>query len=499
MKKNSMNLIFVLIILMGLFLFYNVQALQEDAREFVEMDLINEASRLSADFDAWIGSEILMLEAVRDVIKHIPMEELKYTERNNHFLSVRHNEMDPYIGFSDGTVLDGQNRLPKEDFDPRERIWYQNAVDKNSTSVTEVYLGIEYGRPMVTISTPFYNGEDLVGVIAVDILVSDILAGFEEAIIVPESYAFVMNDDGRVLIHSKDGARIGCHISDVENVQSINDLNKMNFDDTETVFYDFEGTSVMAVIRHMNSVDWSVVVAIDQLYINDVSGLFSRETTIINFLFFIVMLYVVRNLYNLEKVVFSTNELLKEKVYELHKAYEHIDKINAQLEKKSNHDALTGVANRGYFDQELDALWHRGLDEAQQLAMIVIDVDYFKNYNDTYGHAMGDQVLIDICILIESLLDESDFFARIGGEEFAVLGYNRTQEDYMRLAEGLRQSVLDMCIPHKESLYEYVTISVGVHVIKPNSSVSIGDFYHQTDEAMYLSKQSGRNKVSLFE
>ncbi|MBN2897374.1 MAG: diguanylate cyclase, partial [Clostridia bacterium] len=343
-----------------------------------------------------------------------------------------------------------------------------------------------------------YVEDELIGVMGVDILISDILSLMDKRLNNPEAYAFILNEKRDAMVHSRNPERIGRNFMDVSNLEETAVVYGLSHGDFHTAVYEVEGVPVMAVLKKIESVDWVVGVALEREHIQKEALFFSKETTVINLLFFIVMLLIVKNLYTMEKAVFSANSILRDKVYELHAAYEQIDRVNGLLEEKSKKDGLTGVANRGYFDQEIEATWRKSIEEDAQLTLMLLDVDFFKMYNDKYGHVLGDQVLMDICSLIESLIDETDFFARVGGEEFAVLGYHKSIEDYVRLAEGIRRSIVDMGIPHEPNPHKVVTVSIGIHTTKPSPGDTIGDFYHKTDIAMYHSKETGRNKVAVF-
>lgn len=498
MKKNSFLLIVLLLILIGLFLFYNIVALKDEAQTIVEVNLINEANHVSSEFSMWVSGEIRMLETLGKVIGNIPEETLKQHLSSNPYLKITGKSDEPYMGFEDGTFLIGSSQELIEGYDPRARSWYQYAVEKEKTVVSDVYLGAVYGRPMITISKPIYDADRLVGVIGMDVLITEILESLDTLLHLPKSYVYIITTKGIILIHSKHSEWTGMDIEDLSFENRTIIKEKILNSEEESIFYNLNGTPVMAIIRRMKSIDWIVGVAIEEEYIKEEAGLFSRETTIINFLFFIVMLFIVKNLYGLEKMVFSTNEILKDKVYELHMAYNKIDEFNRELEEKSQKDGLTQISNRGYFDEQLELYWKRSSIDGKGISLILIDVDFFKHYNDTYGHDMGDQVLKDICVLTTSLIDEDDFFARIGGEEFAILGYDKSLNHYARLAEGLRKSIVDLVIPHEMSVHHLVTVSIGVHEIVASSAETIGEFYHQTDEAMYVSKKTGRNKVTIF-
>jgi len=498
MKKNSFLLIVLLLILIGLFLFYNIAALKDEAQIIVESNLVNEANHVSAEFSLWVNGEIRMLETLKEVIENTSEDQLKLHSNANPYLRITGRDDEPYMGFEDGSVIIGGSGELIDGYDPRQRSWYQSAVKEGKTVVSDVYLGAEYGRSMITISTPVYEGDQLIGVLGTDLLIANLLESLDTLLNVPKSYAYVLTEDGIILIHTKHQEWTGMNIEDLSFENRTVIKEKILNSDEESIFYNLKSTPVMAVIRRLHKIDWIIGVAIEEEYIKEEAGLFSRETTIINFLFFIVMLFIVKNLYGLEKMVFSTNETLKDKVYELHMAYEKIDEFNRQLEEKSQKDALTQISNRGYFDETLEKYWKRSLIDGKEVGLILMDVDFFKNYNDTYGHNMGDQVLKDICVLVSSLIDENDLFARIGGEEFAILGYDKSLDHYSRLAEALRKSIVDLVIPHEKSEHHLVTVSIGVHTMTVSDLDTIGEFYHEADEAMYASKKSGRNKVTVF-
>jgi diguanylate cyclase (GGDEF)-like protein len=498
MKKNTFTLIIILIGLIGLFLFYNIAAVREEALEVAEVSLAKEANHVSAEFSTWIRGEVRMLETLKDIIENLPAEQIKTPNQYNEILNMSEEYTAPYIGFEDGTVLIGDRHNLLDNYDPRERVWYKKAIEENKTTISEVYLGAEYGRPMITISTPFYMKGELAGVLGADMLISELIVELEANLEIPHSYIYIMTEEGFILLHTKHENWIGQsvqHLS-LENKEVI--LNEILSSSEERISYGLEGTSVIAVIRRMKDMNWIVGVAIDESYVHKEVGAYLRGTTIINFLFFIVMLFIVRNLYNLEKAVFATNAKLREKVYELHRAYDQIDAINQQLEEKSQTDALTGIGNRGYFDQSLDQHWLRSLRESKSINLIIFDVDYFKSFNDHYGHAIGDQALVEIAHIVANFLDEEVIFARVGGEEFAILGYNQELGEILRLAEALRQSIEDCSIPHERSNHGVVTVSMGVHRVIASEGITMGDFYHEADKAMYKSKQTGRNKVTLY-
>lgn len=184
---------------------------------------------------------------------------------------------------------------------------------------------------------------------------------------------------------------------------------------------------------------------------------------------------------------------------------------NAQiaLQSLADTDQLTGIANRRHFDRKFKVEWRRAMREQTPISLILIDVDFFKKYNDTYGHQAGDRCLQQIAMSLESVTHRpADLASRYGGEEFGVLLPNTTQENAAMLAERLRNKIESLKIEHASSEIGIVTISVGVSCCQP-----IWDFTGNTpdeeqkvtfpamlltaaDNALYVAKEAGRNQVS---
>lgn len=170
---------------------------------------------------------------------------------------------------------------------------------------------------------------------------------------------------------------------------------------------------------------------------------------------------------------------------------------NAKLTRLSAIDGLTGVANRRQFDQVLYDNWRQAREQQQPLALILGDIDHFKQYNDLYGHLAGDQCLIDIASHLEKNVSEQALVARYGGEEFAVILPMTDTLQAVDQAERLRQQIEQLRIPHRQGLAEQVTMSLGVCSLIPRQQDNLRDFIQCVDSALYDAKLSGRNKVKV--
>lgn len=170
-----------------------------------------------------------------------------------------------------------------------------------------------------------------------------------------------------------------------------------------------------------------------------------------------------------------------------------------QLSILSQQDALTGLANRRYLDEVLENEWKRAIRHEVPITIMMIDIDFFKLYNDTLGHIQGDQCLRRIAILLGSIASRSgDLAARYGGEEFLLLFSMTDKEQAITQVQRLMELVRSININHpKSSVSKHVTISVGVATMTPHLNDSLSEFVSQADHALYIAKSNGRNQYHI--
>lgn len=174
-----------------------------------------------------------------------------------------------------------------------------------------------------------------------------------------------------------------------------------------------------------------------------------------------------------------------------------LEQANRELAQLSNTDALTGIANRRRFDEVLHLELARAQRLGECLALIMLDVDHFKAYNDQYGHQAGDNCLLRVAtVLANSARRPTDLIARYGGEEFVLIVSHSNLEDTLTLAEILRRKVEQLSIPHSHSPAGVVTISLGVAASCSTRELTAPELLSQADQALYRAKAAGRNRVS---
>lgn len=175
-----------------------------------------------------------------------------------------------------------------------------------------------------------------------------------------------------------------------------------------------------------------------------------------------------------------------------------LKKLNELLLSLSEKDKLTGVANRRRFDDYIEHIWNASIKEGSSIALLIIDIDYFKQYNDNLGHLEGDKCIVSVANALENLNIKSHFTARYGGDEFMVVLEKCLIDDAVKLAENIKAEIAELNIPHKFSkVSDRVTLSIGAAAVIPNENMTIKDFIREADKALYIAKKSGRNQVAV--
>lgn len=177
-----------------------------------------------------------------------------------------------------------------------------------------------------------------------------------------------------------------------------------------------------------------------------------------------------------------------------------LEASNLELARISNQDALTGLANRRRFDETLDIECRRAARDKSELSLIMTDVDFFKKYNDAYGHPAGDECLRRVAeALRHAARRPADLSARYGGEEFALILPSTPPEGAPHVAETVRCGVAALCIPHTgSSVAGHVTLSLGIASLDPEHPVTPQVLIERADAALYAAKHGGRNRWAAY-
>ena len=185
---------------------------------------------------------------------------------------------------------------------------------------------------------------------------------------------------------------------------------------------------------------------------------------------------------------------------ELLNAQARLNEAVEELKELATKDSLTGIGNRRFFNEYLEKEWKRAQRDKYPFSLVMIDLDFFKFYNDAYGHQKGDDCLKEVAKAIEGAMKRpADLAARFGGEEFALLLPETSSKGAMRLSEGLRKSIFDLNLEHKNNPNgSRVTVSMGVATMIVDTGADFKNLISKADKALYAAKNNGRNQVSQF-
>ena len=187
-------------------------------------------------------------------------------------------------------------------------------------------------------------------------------------------------------------------------------------------------------------------------------------------------------------------------IFQVIKKDRQLTVLNKKYKLDSITDSMTNLHNRKYFDTIFDNMPFISNANNWKCAFIMIDIDYFKQYNDTYGHDMGDEALKKVALTIKEYFNKKyEFTFRLGGEEFGVVLFDISKDILENCLKEMNKRVLELQIEHKNSkILDILSISMGAIIYKPNTYVSANKMYKQADECLYRSKENGRNQYHIY-
>lgn len=426
-----------------------------------------------------------------------------------------------YSGYEDGTLLIN-NYTPPDGFNPKIRPWYKSALE----SSPEISGGIPYEEAvtkewLVSVSKILIDKDNILqGVVAIDASMDSVTKNlFERDEAYSSSYSYVVDKKGKIIIH---------HRKDLlgENFKERVETKDSFSNQSGRMSYVFEKDSKIAYYTNLDSLGWTVVTVVNKSQILHnllIRILLSMSVIVLASLFVgqvisrILGNKIITPLKTLEQHIKDIIEGKKSENNQddnnLISDYEEINTIangieklthhslfqknielaakNELLEKLSQTDYLTGLLNRRKINEELQKEHQRAKRYNSVFSIILIDVDWFKNINDTYGHHKGDIVLKEIATAIASQLRTTDNLARWGGEEFLILCPSIDLSGAAAIAKKIKSTIEK----NNFSVSNKITISAGV--CEYRDTLSLDDLIIEVDRKLYNAKSNGRNQIII--
>lgn len=453
------------------------------------------------------------------------------------------------VYFSTNALGEGVTEVERfKNFDPRVRLWYESAKASGEPIFTDVYQHFVFKEPTITAARPVFIEDQFAGVLGVDYLLSwleDTLKSFPVG-----SHGLVyIKDQNNELVGSSAAIpifqKMGDQIERVKVDQSKDSLivaaEQLGQYKGHAKQYEmtFEGLDYMVSRTAFSdyNLGWTVyVVTAKKDFLGPINDALYRTAILLGLsviLFFYIAYFMARSVLrpildlsdaanalsegknkvvddrdrqdevgqlikNFNRMSHDLTNLVYDLESQVNLRTSELREKNAILEQLSFMDGLTQVANRRKFDEFYDLSWDIAARGEQEIIVLILDIDWFKHYNDTYGHLEGDQCLKKIAQLLQSKVKRnSDLLARYGGEEFVIV-LNHADLSYGKsLCEEILRDVKALGIEHKMSDFEVVTLSIGIAMINANGKISKEHLIDLADQALYQAKSAGRNTYMI--
>ncbi|MEM9816226.1 MAG: diguanylate cyclase [Cyanobacteria bacterium P01_D01_bin.6] len=445
-----------------------------------------------------------------------------------------------------------------EVYDPRWRPWYQTTKQAGGPTWSQVYLDFQTYLPTITANTPIYDSQsgDLLGICATDIILSEELNSFLQELEISKSgIAFIIEPSGSLIASSvPESITVGegentklLSASDSQNPliqattrylnQTYKSLNAVESAQLDARIGGYRHYIETVRFEDDYGLDWIVVLVVPesdfmaQIYRN------TRTTVILccvalGITILIGLLITQWLSWPLRRLINATHEISQGEwetsidltrtdvigdlsrsfanmTQQLQGAFRDLEnridertfeliKANQELQLISYVDGLTQIANRRYFDRYLEQEWHRLASERKPISIVLCDVDFFKKYNDYYGHQAGDRCLQRIAHILSKVVQRpADLVARYGGEEFVLLLSDTDTPGAILIAQSILQTLRETQIPHATSGKKYVSFSLGIGTMIPTPQTLPELLLTATDVALYAAKAKGRDRYEV--
>ncbi len=488
MYKKFNLIISLLILTIIIFISYNAYDLGNKSREAKYDMLINDLNRDTIDFTSWISNKKEILDTAKDFVDNFSYDEITAGKTSNPYMNLN-NDPDIsqiYIGLATGEFITGGLWIPPEDYDPRNRVWYREAVESRNTIISDVYFDRATGDRMVTISSPLHIDGTFAGVISADVFMNDISNWLSNQITRNNIYTYMLDPDGTIIVHTLRPELVGENVysSDRQDLPVIDNLKEFleyfeevrETSESVRMEYSVEGKKTLGIIRKIEEGNWYLAVAAVEDYDLCTFIKQNRNSLVFNILLLGIIILLLLLVIRIKLKLENKNKLLT------------LD---------NERDFLTGIYNRRYFDLYIDNICETA-GGCSGISLVMMDIDFFKKYNDTYGHIRGDEVLRLVTNAVNHTIRKQDVFARYGGEEFVLVLEDVTEEIAQRIVEKVLKAVFDTGIEHSSSPFGRVTVSIGLAANTRRRIIDAHHFIQIADQALYKAKENGRNRVVVY-
>ncbi len=477
-------------------------------------------------------------------------------------VSIRNSLTEPYWEtFSLNEKGQKINKIGKKRYDPRTRPWYKAAIEKRQLVWSPIYLFTDPPVLGITPAIPLIDSDtgQLKGVMAIDLTLDDISQFLSSLKISSSGRVFIVEKSGEIIatstgnsvvVNTKNGKeRLNYKNSKDDLIRDTAQFLSQKFDtfqntDTQQQFI-FEQNSDRYFVQTENlnnhpGLDWFIVTVIPESDFTEHVWANIYTTFLLSFIAAIsaACLGAIANQWIFKSITRLTQGMkalangtiqeieIKPKIAELAIFTQYFNRIaleletadsrckrevaertqflqqtNQELNRLAHTDSLTQIYNRYHFDVVLEQIWQQAIRNKQEIAILLFDIDYFKLYNDTYGHPAGDECIKQVARAICGALNRGqDIAARYGGEEFAVILPNTKIVGASLVARRIKDAVEELQITHRTSMVQnYVTVSCGVASFLATMENSPRELIERADRALYRAKSQGRNCISLQE
>lgn len=540
--RQKLSLAFLVMTLAPLFLATSLaeQRVEKSMREFVfernknlAMDIAHNLDEMFLDKMRVLkimaaSSEIRSMEPVRMT----PQLELATGQYPELQIAVVTDIAGRQVARSDGMPVDGTIYYDDRDY-------FQQARRTGTTAISDVITSKSAGMLGVVIAEPIRgNAGKMIGLLIFNLGLDNLKWYFSHVAMGDHGYAYAVNRQGQVILHPNQA-----YMESMADFSGRAVVTQATSGFTGWLEYSDDDLAILAGYSHIPSVSWGLVVEQPLHFaMADVANLRSINLLVLlssALLAILLSLWIAKTIAEaIAKLsaatvrmadgkletrleVETTDELgqlaasfnrmaeqLARRGEALRQAKEQLEQqvaertrelteANCELQRLSLSDALTCIGNRRFLDELLEREWRRALREQTPLSVVMLDIDYFKLFNDTYGHVAGDDCLRKVAgILTATIQRTTDFASRYGGEEFVLVLPATDEQGALTVAEKIRCRVEALAIPHEKSpLAGVVTVSIGVATIMPLRDSDAGLLMTAADQALYRAKTAGRNQV----